>query len=141
MKKQFIVAQEELSEVVEYIRQCMKEHYIFTFEGVLGAGKTTLISRVLRACNIQGPITSPTFTYINRYTNVQGQTFYHFDLYRIQTVDQFLEAGFEEYLHQPESWVFIEWPGVIHPLLRHYSIVTIELSYYGVDKRLIEIRF
>jgi tRNA threonylcarbamoyladenosine biosynthesis protein TsaE len=107
-----------------------------TFTGPLGAGKTTIIRELLRRSGVTGLITSPTFTYVNLYTNEQGQTFYHFDLYRIQTLDEFAHAGFDEYLYQPNSRCFIEWPAIIEPLLSS-NVCRVTLDYDGSDARMI----
>ncbi len=116
-EKEIVYSLDTIDLVVNYLRDQMKECAVFTFTGELGAGKTTLIKAFLRSCGIQQPVTSPTFTYVNIYENKEGQTFYHFDLYRIKTVDDFISAGFNEYLYQPQSWSLIEWPQAIAPLL------------------------
>ncbi len=89
---------------------------------------------MLRDCGVVEPITSPTFAYVNSYTNAQDDTFNHFDLYRIATVADFVQAGFDELLYVPHSWSFIEWPEVIAPLLtKRVCHVTIE--YIDADRR------
>lgn len=90
---------------------------ILTFTGDLGAGKTTLISALLKEAGVDELVTSPTFSYVHIYENEQGKKFYHFDLYRITTLDDFVMAGFEEYLYAPNSVCLIEWPEIITPLL------------------------
>lgn len=90
---------------------------VYTFKGHLGAGKTTLIRAMLAQAGVMQPVTSPTFTYINLYTNNSGHTFYHFDLYRVPTDNEFLAQGFDEYLYLPNSWCFIEWPEPIMVLM------------------------
>lgn len=107
---------------------------VVTFSGSLGAGKTTLIQAILKKFGIYDAIQSPTFTYLNSYTNAEGYSFYHFDLYRIKSVQNFLEAGFDEYLYQPQSWALIEWPEVIRPLLKK-RVCAIAIEYVGEDKR------
>lgn len=107
---------------------------VFTFAGPLGVGKTTLIQALLRTCGIFDVVQSPTFTYLSTYANASGQTFYHFDLYRIKSLQHFLEAGFDEYLYQPQSWALIEWPEVIMPLLKR-SVCDFVIEYYGQEKR------
>ena len=116
----------------------MQKCQVFTFSGPLGVGKTTLIKDILKRCGVTQTITSPTFTYLNAYENDKGQLFYHFDLYRINSLDAFLAAGFEEYLYAPHSWTFIEWPDVIMPLLKE-RVCHCELEYEN-DKRTIIIR-
>jgi len=106
---------------------------IVTFQGPLGAGKTTLIKELLKQSGIHENITSPTFGYVNSYTNSQGVTFHHFDLYRINSIENFLSLGFDEYFYQDNSICLIEWPEVITNLLQQADItprlVPIVLKY------------
>ena len=71
---------------------------------------------------------------MNIYTNDKDQTFYHFDLYRISCLEDFCSLGFEEYLSMPNSWIFIEWPAIIMPLLTHNSCHA-TIDYEGQNKR------
>lgn len=104
--------------VVQTLKSYMGRYRIFAFIGPLGAGKTTIIRDLLHSCGVEGLITSPTFTYVHCYENNNQERFYHFDLYRITSVEEFQSLGFDEYLNQANSWVFIEWPEVIKPLLQ-----------------------
>lgn len=131
---------DQIDMVVDTLYACMASCHIMTFTGPLGAGKTTIIRELLRKCGVKGLITSPTFTYVNLYTNDQGQTFYHFDLYRIQSLDDFAHAGFDEYLYQPNSRCFIEWPAVIEPLLGE-KVCRVSIDYDGPDARIIDCVF
>ncbi len=112
---------------------------IYAFKGTLGAGKTTLAQRLLRQFGVQGVITSPTFTYVNVYTTAEGSVLYHFDLYRINSVDAFIMSGFNEYLYQPNSWAIIEWPEVIAPLIDH-QVCDIDLLYMDETTRQIKVK-
>ena len=134
MNNSFIYGIQELDQMVAHIRTLFDTCSVFTFTGSLGAGKTTFIQKLLRESGVEGPITSPTFTYVNVYTNDDGQTVDHFDCYRLGSVDDFLAAGFGEYLYQPNSWSFIEWPDVVKPLLQQ-KVCHIAIEYYGEDKR------
>ena len=107
---------------------------VMTFSGPLGAGKTTLVQALLKQCGIFENIQSPTFTYLTSYANAKTQTFYHFDLYRLKNMQDFLTAGFEEYLYIPNSWALIEWPEIIMPLLKK-KVCHIVIDYYGEDRR------
>src|SRR5260221_5610480 len=135
--------------VIEELKNLMPHVHIFACIGPLGAGKTTTIKALLRSCGVTGTITSPTFTYVNEYTNDQGEHFYHFDLYRIGSMQEFQDQGFDEYLYQPalrsslsaealceggsvvgpNSWSFIEWPEVIKPLLTH-NVCFVNFDYH-----------
>src|SRR5262249_28201366 len=94
---------------------------------------TTFVSHLLRAYGVTGEVTSPTFTYVNVYHGDQRKTFYHFDLYRISHLDEFVAAGFDEYLYQPNSVAIIEWPELIMPLITH-DACHMQLEY-GPDLR------
>ena len=106
----------EVTVVAGMLYELLQHYSVFTLTGVLGAGKTTLVQELLAHYGIQEPIVSPTFTYLQVYKK-QGFTIYHFDLYRIKTLHEFQEAGFQEYLYQPHSLAIIEWPEIIMPLL------------------------
>lgn len=107
----------------------LKEHSkVYTFSGPLGAGKTTLVKGLLKHFGIHIPVTSPTFSYFNVYENNKGELLYHFDLYRLSNLQEFLEAGFDEFLYIDNSWAFIEWPTIIAPLLTRQTC-TISIDY------------
>ena len=103
--------------VAQKIKPIVNDFSIFLFEGPLGAGKTTLIREILGSCLVREVITSPTFGYVNSYTNRKGECFHHFDLYRISSIDEFFSMGFDEYFYRKNEWCFIEWPEVIMDLL------------------------
>jgi len=107
-----------VSQVAQQLLTYAQHCALFTFTGSLGAGKTTLIRAMLTDMGVSEPITSPTFTYVHKYTLPTGMVVYHFDLYRIKTVGDFVDFGFDEYLYAPNSLCLIEWPEVIMPLLR-----------------------
>lgn len=125
---------DDMKQIASELVQKMPETKVFTFSGPLGAGKTTLVQHMLKACGVTGPIQSPTYTYVSVYKLKDGTTFYHFDLYRLETTDDFLQAGFDEYLYQPNSCCFIEWPEIIAPLLKD-SVCRVTLGYEVEDTR------
>lgn len=75
--------------------------------GELGAGKTQLVKGLARGLGIASRVHSPTFTLVNEYTGGRLKLF-HLDLYRLETRDQILAAGLEEYL-RPDGVAVIEW--------------------------------
>lgn len=140
MKKQEIIfGLEDIPAIVDTLYNTMNTCKVFTFEGPLGAGKTTIIRDLLKKCGINQPITSPTFTYVNVYENKKGQLFYHFDLYRLHSLDEFIDAGFDELLYLENSWAFIEWPEIIMPLVKK-QVCKVTLDYHEDNKRLIIIQ-
>lgn len=133
MSKKIIYGIDEIPDIVEQLYALLATCKVITFTGPLGAGKTTITRLLLQRCGVTDLITSPTFTYVNVYENNQGQTFYHFDCYRIKALDEFRAAGFDEYLYQPQSFALIEWPEVIMPILTH-EVCHVIIEYEG-DKR------
>src|SRR5258705_3015439 len=109
---------DSLSLLSNVIVDFAKNARIFALMGTLGAGKTTLIKSLLSNYGIcSSEVTSPTFTYCNLYNDASGKRYYHFDLYRIQSIEAFCDMGFHEYLYDRDALVFVEWPDIIVPLL------------------------
>ena len=110
---------EQLSD--EILMTCTKSQ-IFTFEGQLGAGKTTLIKSMCRYLGYTDEVTSPTFSLVNEY-QTPSSMIYHMDLYRLNSENELLDIGFEEYL-DGDAFCFIEWPQIAENLIvqSHYKI-------------------
>ena len=98
--------------------------------GELGSGKTTLARGILRAAAGDPDliVPSPTFTLVEVYETERG-TFWHFDLYRLETPEQVYELGWEDAL--AEGIVLIEWPQRLGPLLPKHLSVTLEVNGDG----------
>lgn len=105
--------------VKHHLQPLLKSGCIFLLQGQLGAGKTTLVKAIGRFLGIEEKISSPTFGYYNKYvTNQENFLFYHFDLYRINSIDEIYNYGFDEIIFDTNSITIIEWPEVLHPLLQ-----------------------
>jgi tRNA threonylcarbamoyladenosine biosynthesis protein TsaE len=52
---------------------------------------------------------SPTFSLVNEYKAANGETIYHFDLYRLNSEEEAYDMGIDEYFYSG-NWCFIEWP-------------------------------
>lgn len=129
----------DIPTIAAQLKMLFKKHPVMTFTGSLGAGKTTLIQELLRQSGIHEVVTSPTFTYVNRYKNKEGDTFYHFDLYRINNQYDFSAAGFDEFLYAPHSYTLIEWPEHIMSLLKE-RVCHVRIEYHpDPQKRIITI--
>lgn len=85
------------------------------FNGSMGAGKTTFINALLKAMQSDDVATSPTFSIVNEYT-IPNDKVYHFDFYRIESLDEAYNFGIEDYLNS-NHWLFMEWPKRIKELI------------------------
>ena len=97
------------------------------FSGFLGAGKTTLISRIVALLGAEDTVTSPTFALVNQYEGTQHRI-YHFDFYRIERVEEVFDFGYEEYFYSGDLCL-VEWPEKIEALIPDDAmVVSIEVG-------------
>ena len=89
---------------------------IFAFYGKMGSGKTTLIKSICEELGVEDTINSPTFAIVNEYEDRAHNTIYHFDFYRIKSLDEVYNMGYEEYVYS-NAYCFMEWPELIEDLL------------------------
>jgi tRNA threonylcarbamoyladenosine biosynthesis protein TsaE len=83
-------------------------------QGNLGMGKTTLTRGLLRGLGHEGKVKSPTYTLIEPYV-VSRLDLYHFDFYRFNSPDEYLDAGLDEYF-AGEGVCIVEWPDKACPI-------------------------
>ena len=120
----------------ERIGRSLKAGDIVALHGDLGAGKTTLIQGIARGLGVKEWVTSPTFTIINEF---KGRIdLYHVDLYRLDRIEDALEAGIEEYFEKGGATV-IEWAEKIRPLLPKKTI-EINIDIISENERKIYIK-
>lgn len=136
-KNEFIFSVADLPVVVRKVLDSCKEVQVITLSGTLGAGKTTFAIELLRQSGVVGEMQSPTYTYVQIYHNNAGKSFYHFDLYRLKNKNDFLFAGFDEFLYQSNSLTIIEWPEIVEEILDH-NVCEIKLNYVDDVTRKIE---
>ncbi len=104
------------------------------FYGDLGAGKTTLIKALVRKLGAEDIANSPTFGLVSEYQDAMGNLLaYHLDCYRLETEEEALDFGIEEYL-EADCWVFVEWPDRI-PSLLPGNRTDIYLTHQGSGRR------
>ena len=82
-------------------------------DGDLGAGKTTLVRGLLRAAGETGPVKSPTYTLVEVHV-FSGLNFYHFDFYRFNYAEEYLDAGLDDYF-SASGICLVEWPDKAAP--------------------------
>jgi len=80
----------------------------------LASGKTTLSKNIINSYFKKDKnVTSPTYTYYQKYDNI-----YHFDLYRLENYEEFVNIWWEEILDNPNNICLIEWPEILE---KYYS--------------------
>lgn len=115
---------EALPEAAEQFVALMGDETVYAFKGEMGAGKTTFIRQLCRALGVEEDLAnSPSFSIINEYrSDTTAELMYHFDLYRLETVEEALEIGVEDYFDSG-ALCFLEWPERIEPLLPDDTVV------------------
>ena len=116
----------------------LPEGSLILLTGDLGAGKTALTRGFVSHWGLEDFVTSPTFTLMNEYKN--DEIFIvHFDLYRLNSLEEVLEIGLEDYAEEAD-YCLIEWPDIALPVLDMPSI-RVEIAL-GDDenRRIIEIQ-
>lgn len=96
----------------------MGDYTVFAFNGEMGAGKTTFINALSRVLGVdEDPTSSPSFAIINEYrSSTTAELIYHFDLYRLENLDEAFDIGVEDYLDSG-AICFLEWPERIADIL------------------------
>jgi len=119
----------ELNEVENVAKQLIKNAASKTllFYGNMGVGKTTLIKAIVAALGSKDEVSSPTFSIVNEY-EINSGLIYHFDLYRINDIEEAYNFGIEDYLNT-DYWKLIEWPEKIETILfDDYNEIQIEFD-------------
>jgi tRNA threonylcarbamoyladenosine biosynthesis protein TsaE len=106
--------EDDLRSAAELLLKTFPKHRFFAFYGEMGAGKTT----ALQAFDIA---TSPTFSIVNVYKTKNFSEICHFDFYRIKSLEEVYDIGYEDYFYS-DSYCFVEWPEKIESLLPEKNV-------------------
>lgn len=128
-----------LSEINKIAEKFIKAHpadRLFAFYGKMGSGKTTFIKALCEILEVVDYVNSPSFAVINVYETKHSKEIYHFDFYRINSIEELYDLGYEEYFFS-DKYCFVEWPELIEPLLPGNS-VKITITETAQGSRMIE---
>lgn len=126
----------ELDHVAEQIISSLGGRNVVLFRGGMGAGKTTLISRIVALLGSKDTVTSPTFALVNEYEGDEG-LIYHFDFYRIDKVEEVFDLGYEEYFYSGDLCL-VEWPEKIEALIPD-DVMTVKIEVEDDEERVFTI--
>ena len=107
---------EEYGSAARWFTKFLDKGSIFAFYGKMGSGKTTFIKSLCEEMGVTDAINSPTFAIVNEYVDREANTIFHFDFYRIKSLTEVYNMGYEEYFYS-NAYCFIEWPELIEELL------------------------
>lgn len=128
MKLEFAaLSPSSINKVIDALLPLMSGNKLLVFDGLMGSGKTTLIKQLCLRLGVTDLVNSPTYSIVNTYKTKEGQIIYHFDFYRINSIEEAFDMGVEEYFYSG-NLCFIEWAEKIHEILpAHY--LKINISY------------
>jgi tRNA threonylcarbamoyladenosine biosynthesis protein TsaE len=130
-------SEKETIELGKKIASKLKKGMVIVLTGDLGSGKTKLTEGILTYFGLQNEISSPTFTIVNEY-NTEKLNIYHFDVYRLADIDEFLAIGGEEYFEKGAC--IIEWGEQIEDILpKDYIKITFSRDLENENIRNIDI--
>lgn len=108
----------ELPAAAKQFVEQMGDETVYAFYGEMGVGKTTFIAELCRALGVEEDVAnSPSFSIINEYrSETTAELIYHFDLYRLENIEEALDIGVEDYFDSG-ALCLLEWPERIEDIL------------------------
>jgi tRNA threonylcarbamoyladenosine biosynthesis protein TsaE len=101
--------------------------FLICLYGDLGVGKTFICREIIQYfCGSEILVNSPTFNLLNIYTT-NSLVLYHYDLYRLKTINEIYELSIEEALDN--HLTLIEWPELIEDILPKTNRINIEMKH------------
>ena len=122
------------SELADVLKD--KYPFVVLLYGDVGAGKTAFVRGFTKIISPNSRVKSPTYTIVNEYLSGK-RPLYHFDLYRIESYDDFLSIGFDEYLSHGDC--IVEWSEKLPVSVP--GAVTVRINKLDDEKRSIDINY
>lgn len=111
----------ETYSIAKNLAKACKGGEVFCLDGDLGVGKTVFSKGFANGLGIKSMITSPTFAIVCTYDESE-YTFNHFDVYRMNDIDELEDIGFSEYFDDKNSVTLIEWGGLFKNYLPYNTV-------------------
>lgn len=119
---------EELPLAAEKFLETLGKRRVVAFHGEMGAGKTTFISALCKHLGVLDIAASPSFAIINEYIAADKHPIYHFDFYRLDSPQEAMDIGAEDYFYSG-NLCLIEWPERVEPILPQDTVdVSIQVN-------------
>ena len=119
--KEIISTLDKLDAAAAEFLEAVRQNRLIAFYGNLGAGKTTFIKALCDRLGVDDNVCSPTFTIVNEYRAADGDSVFHFDFYRIDSLREAQDLGLEEYFYSG-CFCFMEWPEKVAELLPEETV-------------------
>ena len=113
-----IASTDDLNRAADEFVRLMDSSTVYAFNGEMGAGKTTFIMALLRRLGVGDDLAgSPSFAIINEYrSDTTAELIYQFDLYRLESLEEALDIGIEDYFDSG-ALCLLEWPERVADIL------------------------
>ena len=110
-----------------------KRQAVIAMQGEMGVGKTAFVRGFAGELGIQG-VKSPTYTVVNEYRG--KRRVFHYDMYRIESEDDLISTGFDDYLAS-DGYLIAEWSENVTEYLPGDSIfVTISRTDFESGRKI-----
>lgn len=120
----------QIESVAKNIISYLKPGTIVSLQGPMGSGKTSLVKKIIELLQVKDMISSPTYSYLNRYQGLlDGQKIMinHADLYRV-AADQLEELAILDFLYRDTDLSFVEWPDILQ-IDKKANVIFVSLDY------------
>ena len=119
---------QETQELGRKLAQQLRSGDVVVLDGDMGMGKSELARGIAKGLGVVETVTSPSFTILQMYTS-GSIPLYHFDWYRIASVEEIYELSMEEYLGG-DGIALVEWASqareIIPPTHLHIALQRVE---------------
>ena len=134
-----IQSADDLSQVIQQLKNGLTTRSCVLLKGDLAAGKTTFVQKFCESYGITS-VSSPTFSLHHEYKNT-GLFVDHFDLYRLTSVEEIDTCGLWESFDKPSGLIFIEWPERIseNELPKDWDYFELNLKVKNENERFISL--